>query len=96
MKAERHEQKKTKKLKRATVGMHICNGLDAATTTHGCCVAQKVGDWSAKVWTEDLPAPVLATRYHAAYLTCGCWSPTRAAVFLVRRRRGLQHPSTPL
>jgi dynein intermediate chain 2 len=33
-----------------------------------------VGDWSAKIWTEDLKSPIMQTRYHSAYLTDGCWS----------------------
>ena len=48
-----------------------------------------VGDWTAKVWTEDLKSPIMTTKYHSAYLTSGCWSPTRAGVFLVTRMDGV-------
>ena len=34
-----------------------------------------VGDWTAKIWHEDIPTPLMQTRYHSAYLTDGCWSP---------------------
>jgi dynein intermediate chain 2 len=45
-----------------------------------------VGDWSCKVWVEDLKTPIIRTKYHGAYLSDGCWSPTRSgAFFLVRR-----------
>ena len=48
-----------------------------------------VGDWSARVWMEDLKTPIIATRYHSAYLTGGCWSPTRPGVFYVTRDDGV-------
>jgi len=44
-----------------------------------------VGDWTARIWTEDLKTPIMTTKYHSAYLTSGCWSPTRAGVFFVTR-----------
>jgi dynein intermediate chain 2 len=42
-----------------------------------------IGDWTAKVWSEDLKNPIITTKYHDNYLTGGCWSPTRAGVFYV-------------
>ncbi|CAN0203985.1 unnamed protein product, partial [Phaeothamnion confervicola] len=48
-----------------------------------------VGDWSAKIWAEDLKTPIMTTRYHSAYLTSGCFSPTRAGVFFVTRMDGV-------
>jgi len=48
-----------------------------------------VGDWTARVWTEDLKTPIITTRYHNSYLTGGCWSPTRAGVFYVARSDGV-------
>lgn len=48
-----------------------------------------VGDWTARVWTEDLKTPIITTRYHNNYLTGGCWSPTRAGVFYVTRSDGV-------
>jgi dynein intermediate chain 2, axonemal len=47
-----------------------------------------VGDWSAKVWYEELKSPVMQTRYHSAYLTDGCWSPTRCGLFFLTRIDG--------
>jgi dynein intermediate chain 2 len=47
-----------------------------------------VGDWTARVWMEDLRSPVMTTRYHASYLTGGTWSPTRPGVFFTVRMDG--------
>lgn len=40
-----------------------------------------VGDFTCKIWFEDLKSPLLSTPAHNTYLTTGCWSPTRAGVF---------------
>ena len=48
-----------------------------------------VGDWTARIWTEDLKTPIMTTKYHPAYLTSGCWSPTRPGVFYVTRMDGV-------
>lgn len=48
-----------------------------------------VGDWTARVWTEELKSPIMTTRYHNSYVTAGCWSPTRPGVFLVTRKDGI-------
>jgi len=48
-----------------------------------------VGDWTARIWVEDLRTPIMTTKYHSAYLTSGCWSPTRAGVFYVTRMDGV-------
>lgn len=36
-----------------------------------------VGDWTWRVWNEDLRSPLLVSPYAGAYLSCGTWSPTR-------------------
>ena len=41
-----------------------------------------IGDWSAKIWSEELKIPIMQTRYHNSYLTDGCWSKTRAGLSL--------------
>ena len=48
-----------------------------------------VGDWSAKIWSDDLKSPIITSQYHNSYLTSGCWSPTRAGVFYVTRSDGV-------
>jgi dynein intermediate chain 2, axonemal len=47
-----------------------------------------IGDWSAKIWSEELKSPIMQTRYHSAYLTDGCWSPTRCGLFFLTRIDG--------
>lgn len=48
-----------------------------------------VGDWTARIWMEDIRTPIMTTKYHASYLTAGCWSPTRPGVFVVTRMDGV-------
>ena len=47
-----------------------------------------VGDWTAKIWSEELKTPIMQTRYHSSYLTNGCWSPTRCGLFFLTRMDG--------
>jgi len=47
-----------------------------------------VGDWMARVWTEDVQTPIMSTRYESCYLTSGVWSPTRPGVFYVTKQNG--------
>jgi dynein intermediate chain 2 len=47
-----------------------------------------IGDWSAKIWSEDIKSPIMQTRYHQSYLTDGCWSPTRPGIFYLTRMDG--------
>ena len=47
-----------------------------------------VGDWSAKIWSEEQKSPIMQTRYHQAYLTDGCWSKTRCGLFFLTRIDG--------
>merc|ERR1711991_673233 len=48
-----------------------------------------VGDWTARIWMEDLKTAIMTTKYHSSYLTAGCWSPVRAGVFFVTRMDGV-------
>mmetsp|Transcript_15613 Transcript_15613/g.20256 ORF Transcript_15613/g.20256 Transcript_15613/m.20256 type:complete len:371 (+) Transcript_15613:147-1259(+) len=48
-----------------------------------------VGDWTARLWTEDLKSPIFSTKYHDTHLTGGCWSPTRPGVFFTTRADGV-------
>ncbi len=47
-----------------------------------------VGDWTAKIWSEELQQPIMMTRYHSSYLTDGCWSNTRCGLFYLTRMDG--------
>ena len=37
------------------------------------------GDWTARLWNEDLRVPICTSPYAAAALTAARWSPTRRA-----------------
>ena len=47
-----------------------------------------VGDWTVKLWAEDLKAPLFQTAPSSSRLTCGGWSPARAGVFFAARFDG--------
>mmetsp|Transcript_22273 Transcript_22273/g.48962 ORF Transcript_22273/g.48962 Transcript_22273/m.48962 type:complete len:569 (-) Transcript_22273:238-1944(-) len=47
-----------------------------------------IGDWTARIWMEDLKTPIMHTKYHNSYLTGGQWSPTRPGVFMTIKMDG--------
>jgi dynein intermediate chain 2 len=47
-----------------------------------------VGDWTARIWFEDLKSPLMTTPFDGSYLTSGCWSPTRHGVFFTTKADG--------
>ncbi len=47
-----------------------------------------IGDWTAKIWMDDLTSPIITTKYHSAYLTDGCWSSSRPGVFFTTKMDG--------
>ena len=47
-----------------------------------------VGDWTAKIWSEESKTPLMTTKYHNSYLTDGCWSPTRKGLFFLTKMDG--------
>ncbi|XP_033127579.1 dynein intermediate chain 3, ciliary-like [Anneissia japonica] len=48
-----------------------------------------VGDWTARIWSEDIrDSSIMWTKYHQSYLTDGCWSPVRPAVFFTTKVDG--------
>ncbi|KAM9281771.1 kinesin-like protein KIF19 [Morus bassanus] len=47
-----------------------------------------VGDWTARVWSEETKESIMWTKYHLSYLTDGCWSTVRPAVFFTTRSDG--------
>lgn len=42
-----------------------------------------IGDWTARIWNEDLKTPIMTSKYHTSYLTGGRWSPTRWVITAV-------------
>ena len=47
-----------------------------------------MGDWSARLWNEDLKTPLIHTAYTQTDIRGGAWSPTRPAVFYLIRADG--------
>jgi len=47
-----------------------------------------VGDWSAKIWMEELKGPMLQSPYYPSFLSAANWSPIRAGVFFLCRHDG--------
>ncbi|XP_065708628.1 dynein axonemal intermediate chain 2 [Patagioenas fasciata] len=48
-----------------------------------------VGDWTARIWSEEAKeSSIMWTKYHLSYLTDGCWSTVRPAVFFTTRSDG--------
>lgn len=41
-----------------------------------------------QVWMEDLKTPIMTTKYDSAYLSAGCWSPTRPGVLFTTKVDG--------
>ena len=46
-----------------------------------------VGDWTARIWTEDLRSPIYISKYFPAYLNDCLWTP-RIGMFLICRSDG--------
>ena len=47
-----------------------------------------IGDWTARMWTEELRSPIMTTKYMNSRVTSGSWSPTRPGVFVVTKADG--------
>lgn len=47
-----------------------------------------VGDWTSRIWFEDIKSPIITTCYDDAYLTAACWSPTRPGIFFTTKTNG--------
>ena len=47
-----------------------------------------IGDWTTKIWTEDLKTPLITTKFQGSYLNGGGWSPSRPGVFFTIKDNG--------
>lgn len=47
-----------------------------------------IGDWTARIWNEDLKTPIMTSKYHSAYMVGGRWSPTRWAALRAAHNSG--------
>lgn len=48
-----------------------------------------VGDWTAKLWIEELKTPLAQTAPSPAQISCGAWSPSRPGLFMTARLDGV-------
>ena len=48
-----------------------------------------VGDWTARIWPDDYRIPIYVSKYHPAYLSDCCWTPTRVGIFFLIRNDGM-------
>ena len=47
-----------------------------------------IGDWTWRLWNEELRNPVITSTYHMSYMTDTCWSPARPGVFMTTKMDG--------
>lgn len=47
-----------------------------------------MGDWSAKIWMDDIRTPLITTKFHDSYITDGCFAPQRMGAFFLTRKDG--------
>lgn len=47
-----------------------------------------IGDWTVRLWNEDLRSPIMTSKYFKNYLLDATWSPTRPGVFLTTKMDG--------
>ena len=47
-----------------------------------------VGDWSVKVWNEEIRSPILTSKFFKSYVLDAAWSPTRPGVFVSTKMDG--------
>ena len=47
-----------------------------------------IGDWTVRLWNEDIRSPIMTSKYFHSYLLDATWSPTRPGVFLTTKMDG--------
>jgi len=47
-----------------------------------------IGDWTWRLWNEELRSPVITSKYFMSYMTDTCWSPARPGVFMTTKMDG--------
>jgi dynein intermediate chain 2 len=85
---DKGSQKSIKTVYGETVGRHHGPVYSLQRNPFNLKYFMTVGDWTARIWMEDLKAPVLTTCYSSSYLTAGCWSPSRPGVFFCTKKDG--------
>eukprot|EP00308_Calcidiscus_leptoporus_P024516 CAMPEP_0119354926 /NCGR_PEP_ID=MMETSP1334-20130426/3893_1 /TAXON_ID=127549 /ORGANISM="Calcidiscus leptoporus, Strain RCC1130" /LENGTH=570 /DNA_ID=CAMNT_0007368641 /DNA_START=65 /DNA_END=1777 /DNA_ORIENTATION=+ len=47
-----------------------------------------IGDWTVRLWNEDLRSPIMTSKYFKNYVLDATWSPTRPGVFITTKMDG--------
>lgn len=47
-----------------------------------------IGDWTVRLWNEEIKHPIMTSKYFKNYLLDAAWSPTRPGVFLTTKMDG--------
>ena len=47
-----------------------------------------IGDWTVRLWNEELKSPIMTSKYFMHYLLDAAWSPTRPGVFASTKMDG--------
>ncbi|KAK2959260.1 putative Dynein intermediate chain 3, ciliary [Blattamonas nauphoetae] len=47
-----------------------------------------VGDWTVKLWIDDLRSPMISTPSDSVYLSAGQWSPTKPSLLFTAKENG--------
>jgi len=47
-----------------------------------------VGDWTVRLWNEELRAPIMTSKFFSNYVLDAAWSPTRPGVFCTTKMDG--------
>jgi len=47
-----------------------------------------VGDWTVRLWNEELRAPIMTSKFFKNYVLDASWSPTRPGVFVTTKMDG--------
>jgi len=48
-----------------------------------------IGDWTWRVWNEEIRSPIITSKYHMSYLLDACWSPSRPGVLMTAKADGV-------
>lgn len=70
-------------------GSHFGPAYSIARNPFNSKYFMTVGDWTARLYMEDLKSPLITTPFDGTYLTGGCWSPTRPGVFFTIKKDGM-------
>eukprot|EP00471_Norrisiella_sphaerica_P004450 CAMPEP_0184484094 /NCGR_PEP_ID=MMETSP0113_2-20130426/5811_1 /TAXON_ID=91329 /ORGANISM="Norrisiella sphaerica, Strain BC52" /LENGTH=976 /DNA_ID=CAMNT_0026864905 /DNA_START=41 /DNA_END=2971 /DNA_ORIENTATION=+ len=68
---------------------HCLSCVAVQQSPHFPDICLTVGDWTFSIWKKGFDEPIFTSPAAEAYLTVGCWSPTRAGLIVVGRADGI-------